>query len=136
MDHKIYDSSRQTGYLVLEAPYYNAINPTEVEFPEEGIRVAVNSLGHLQVTGPDGKVLGAVDVPAHGDPAAYAHSAQYGTIRCIVEGNEVVFGFPVYTWEDCYPHCDGESDRWDRRTLRWFQVIFDCTMRQLQVVGR
>ena len=61
MDHKIYDSSRQTGYLVLEAPYYNAINPTEVEFPEEGIRVAVNSLGHLEVTGPDGKVLGAVD---------------------------------------------------------------------------
>lgn len=136
MDHKIFDSSRQTGYLVLEAPYYNAIDPTEVEFPVEGIRGTVNSLGHLEVADPDGKVLGTVDVPAHGDPTAYAHSAQYGTVRCTAEGNEVIFCFPVYIWEDCYPHCDGEYDRWDRRILRWFRVIFDCTTGRLRLEGR
>ena len=23
------------------------------------------------------------------------------------------FQFPEYPWTDHYPHCDGESDRWD-----------------------
>ena len=38
---------------------------------------------------------------------------------------ELLFRLPEYTWWDNYPHCDGESDRWDaeitgtRDEIRW-----------------
>lgn len=31
--------------------------------------------------------------------------------------DEVIFQLPEYEWTDNYPHCDGESDRWDARII-------------------
>ena len=134
MDHKVYDSNVQSNDLQLKAPYYNAIVPTTILFAQEKISAFVNSLGHLEFFDDAGNSLGFVDIPVHKDPAAYAHSAQYGEVLYSAQDNLIVFSFPVYYWTDSYPHCDGESDRWSRHISRWFRVTFDCAAHQLSVL--
>lgn len=74
----------------------------------------------------DKRSLGFVDVPVSDDPSEKGYTAQYGDVECgVVEGN-ICFRMPVYDWDDYYPHCDGESDRWNRKIIKWFRVVFDC----------
>lgn len=136
MDKKIFNSKTQTECLELHAPYYNAILPTTVLFENEGISVYVDSLGHVEFFDSENNSLGFVDIPAAESPDMYAHSGQYGTVKCISDGNTISIHLPVYGWEDSYPHCDGESDRWSRYEVRWFRVEFDCKSRKIEVVDR
>lgn len=136
MENKVFNSTAQADYLELTAPYYNAIYDTMVSFEVENISVFVNSLGHVEFYDHNERSLGFVDYPAAESPDMYAHSGQYGTVRCSSDGEKIRIQLPVYEWLDSYPHCDGESDRWTRRTLRWFDVVFDCKTRQINVEGK
>jgi len=133
---KVYNSSEGTDYLELQAPYYNAINPTKVKFQQEQISAYVDSLGHVEFYDMDENSLGFVDVPVDEDPSKYAHSAQYGTVKCMADGDKITFQLPVYDWDDYYPNCDGESDRWNRRTIRWFNIEFDCKTQQIMILNK
>lgn len=133
MDHYTFHSGGPKPYLELRAPYFNAINPTTVDFEAEQISVFVNSLGHIEFFDAQGNSLGCVDRPAAESPDMYAHSGQYGTVRCLCDGARVMLRLPVYHWEDDYPYCDGESDRWTRTVVRWFQVAFDCANREITI---
>lgn len=136
MDQKLYDSGIETKLLQLRAPYYNAINPTAVHFVQENIIMTVNSLGHIVFLNEENNPLGEVDFPVDKDPSKYAHTAQYGEVKCGVENNCIIVYLPVYYWTDSYPHCDGESDRWSRYVSRWFRVIFDCSSRQITIIDK
>ena len=37
----------------------------------------------------------------------------YMDIFITTTDSELIFRLPEYDWWDNYPHCDGESDRWD-----------------------
>lgn len=136
MDQKTFDSSKQIEQLELKAPYYNAINPTTVSFVQEKCALYVDSLGHIEFFDEENRSVGAVDLPVDKDPSAYGHSAQYGTVKCGADGSTITVTLPVYGWEDSYPHCDGESDRWSRYVARWFRVVFDCAKREITVLDR
>ena len=136
MDKKVYNSVEQKDFIEITAPYYNAINPTSIFFQQEEISVSVNSLGHIAFFDENEKPLGFVDFPVSDDPSEYAHSAQYGKIRCSCYGKEITVSLPVYRWSDSYPHCDGESDRWTRHIDRWFDVVFNCESKKILVLGK
>lgn len=136
MDHITYDSSVKSDDIKIEAPYYNAIRPTKISFVREHISALVDSLGHVEFLDSEDRSLGFVDVPAAEAPDLYAHSGQYGTVWCSAQGDELRIRLPIYQWEDDYPHCDGESDRWTRRTIRHFQVVFNCKTLELSLRDR
>lgn len=136
MDRKTFDSSTRTERLTLKAPYYNAIVPTTVFFERESVSAYVDSLGHIEFFDGEENSLAAVDVPVAKDPSDYGHSAQYGTVECTAVNGIITFFMPVYGWEDSYPHCDGEGDRWSRYTARWFRVVFDCAAKEIAVLDR
>lgn len=136
MDHKQYDSALCADDLTVTAPYFNAIRPTTVSFVQEKRSVTMDSLGHIAFFDEAGQPLGAVDFPVSDDPSKYGHTAQYGQIRCRADGKTITISLPVYGWDDNYPHCDGESDRWDRYVARWFQIHFDCADGTITVEGR
>jgi len=115
-----YDSSTRSDYLEFKAPYYNAIETSEVTFENEGIIAYADSLGH-------------VDLPVSKDPSEKGHTAQYGDMKCALCENTIDFQLPVYGWDDNYPHCDGESDRWSRYVARWFSVKFNLTTKEIDV---
>ena len=128
-----FNSKTDSGYQTITAPYYNAIRPTTVVFEQEGVSAFVNSLGHIEFFDAQGTSLGFVDRPAAESPELYAHSGQYGTVEYTADGREIRFRFPVYEWDDFYPHCDGESDRWNRRTVRHFSVVFNCGSKAIRI---
>ena len=133
MENKIYSGNK---VMEITAPYYNAICDTTVFFQQEKISVFMNSLGHIEFFDDAGNSLGFVDFPVHKDPSQYAHTAQYGTIRCSSDGKEVTVFLPVYWWSDSYPHCDGESDRWTRHIDHWFRIVFDCDARTISILDK
>ncbi len=136
MDHKTFNSAEQSDYLKLTAPYVNAINPTSVLFEVEKVSAFVNSLGHIEFFDEANQSLGFVDVPAAESPDLYGHSGQYGEMYYKTDGGTIRFKLPVYGWDDCYPNCDGESDRWDRYVARWFYVVFDCQTQKITIHDR
>lgn len=133
MDRFTYQSGGPQEPLKLRAPYFNAINPTTVTFPQEQVSAYVDSLGHIEFFDAQGNSLGCVDRPATESPDMYAHSGQYGEVLCKADGQRVMLQLSVYRWEDDYPYCDGDSDRWMRRVAGWFQVTYECRTGEIRV---
>ena len=133
---RIYNSAETTDFMKLEAPYYNAIETTEVTFENENIIVYADSLGHIEFFDMENNSLGYVDYPVSDDPSEKGHQAQYGDADCGIEDGNVCVKLPVYDWYDYYPNCDGESDRWKRIIVRWFRVVFDIGSREIRVIDR
>lgn len=129
-----YDSNIATKPLEINAPYYNAILDTTIFFEQEKISLFINSLGHIVFSSESGDVLGSLDLPVHKDPSEYGHTAQYGQVKCTADGQNITIYLPIYYWEDSYPHCDGESDRWSRYVSRWFRVVFHCNTHQITIL--
>ena len=126
MEQLIFNSTVNMEPLTIKAPYYNAILPTAVTFINEHTTLQIDSLGHIEFCGDDMQVLCTLDLPVHKDPTEYGHSAQYGEVKCSADGHSITLFLPIYDWEDSYPNCDGESDRWSRYIVRWFRVVYDC----------
>lgn len=136
MDHKVYNSTAMSGSLCISSGNRYDIDATSVYFEEEKITVTVDSYGHIEFFEGDdqSKSLDAVHVPASGtqeDPID-----RYGKVELKKDGNTILLELPRYRWEDNYPHCDGEYDRWDRYTKGSFQVIFDLETKKITVEGR
>ena len=136
MTEKRYDSAASCEPLEIKAFYYTAIEPTVVHFEQEKIFVSMDSLGHFEFVDEEQNKLAVLDYPVSKDPSEYGHSAQYGEIRCSSDGKEITIFLPVYGWEDNYPNCDGESDRWDRYISRWFRIVFNCESKEVSVLDR
>ncbi|MBR2640524.1 MAG: hypothetical protein IKD39_08175, partial [Oscillospiraceae bacterium] len=82
------------------------------------------------------ELLHSLDFPVSKDPSEYGHSTQYGEIRCVVVEKEIILYIPVYGWNDSYPYCDGESDRWQRYIARWFRIVFNCKTGEISVLDK
>lgn len=42
---------------------------------------------------------------------------RYMDVFVTTDDDGVTFKLPDYSWSDNYPHCDGESDRWDGKII-------------------
>ena len=136
MEQLIFDSAVRTDPLTIKAPYYNAILPTAVSFVREHTTLCIDSLGHIEFCGDGMPQSCTLDLPVHKDPTAYGHSAQYGEVKCASDGHTVTLYLPLYDWEDSYPNCDGESDRWSRYIVRWLCVVYDCETHTAAVLDK
>lgn len=78
--------------MKLEAPYYNAIEATEITFENEKIIAHSDSLGHIEFFDLEMNSLGHVDLPVSKDPSEKGHTAQYGDMeRYVARWFSVIF---------------------------------------------
>jgi len=89
----------------LSCGYYTA---TAFLFEQAGFAAVIDCSGMFLFYTPEGKPLGSAKAkPMHGGRGCYMD------ILLTTDGNRVIFRLPEYSWWDNFPHCDGESDRWD-----------------------
>jgi len=118
MEHKlVFDSSKfPQGEIVGLASGYLSL--TTIEFVSEGILVNVEAkTGEVDFYDFGGKKLLSFkkEIRQCGDE-------KLSDLKCLVEDGQIKLGFPIYSYKDNYPNCDGESDRWTK-TISSFEFI-------------
>lgn len=111
MIHEItFDSKdHSTGKLLNLACGY--ISLSQIVFTNENIIINIESRkGEIDIFDSESnKLLSAkVELPSFGDE-------KYSEVKCAVKNSIITLGFPKYTYEDNYPNCDGEYDRWTKK---------------------
>lgn len=106
IDHEILSGERLTGERFhLSCGFYET---TCFLFREYGFAADIHCKGEVRIYTPQGKRL--LTLPAR--PMDSGRGC-YMDILLTTTEDGIRFQFPEYTWTDHYPHCDGESDRWD-----------------------
>ena len=125
--NKLYD--REEGFLRFQIAH-GYCSTTVIFFEKEHIFAKVEASGKVAFY-DDGEQLLASgsQPPQEGGRERYTH------IRCKVENGAIVLQLPILEWIDNYPHCDGESDRWDDKTLGYRQMRFDLLTHQISTEG-
>lgn len=112
-EKKTLSSSTFYTYLLDVYKYFSIdlacgfVSTTDITFVNEGIIARVTAGGNIEFFDCERKLLASICVPA--DNGGRGH---YEDIYCKIENDTIKMKFPVYEWEDYYPHCDGEHDRW------------------------
>lgn len=109
MMHEILFDSKENPDGALVGLACGHISRNRIEFLQQRIAVTVEArTGQVEFFDPEGKALLAakVDLPG-GDE-------RFSEVRCSAEADEILLGFPRYSYQDNYPHCDGEHDRWTK----------------------
>ncbi len=110
MESIVFDSreSREPKVFSIACGY---ISTTWFDFVSEGVKAKIEAKGHVEFYRGD-ELMEAYDVPRpDSGRELFMH------VRCSVSDDSVILEFPVYSWTDNYPHCDGESDRWDAEII-------------------
>ena len=97
------------------------ISLTEIKFINENITVSIEAkTGEIVFYDSDAnKCLSTkIGTPSSGDE-------KFSEVKCIVEGEQIKLGFPQYTYEDNYPYCDGEYDRWTKTISGFSYLCYD-----------
>ncbi len=97
------------------------ISETTVLFEKEGISALIHAKGYVEFYNVDGELLASGNLPE-----VESGKQVYEEVRCSADGNLITLSFPIYTWIDHYPNCDGEHDRWSTKTIGYNTVTFDC----------
>lgn len=121
MVHKVtFDSGKYpNGELVGLASGY--VSDNEILLLNEKILVQIESkTGEIAFCDENGKMLlsAKTELPQAGDE-------RFSEVQCTVQGDEIKLGFPQYTYEDNYPHCDGEHDRWTKKISGYRFVCYN-----------
>lgn len=97
------------------------ISLTKIQFINENIIVSIEAkTGEVDFyhTGAQKRLSVKVEAPLLGDE-------KFSEVQCVVEGEQIKLGFPQYTYEDNYPHCDGEHDRWTKTISGFISLRYD-----------
>ena len=104
---------------------------TYILFEKAGFYVNIHNKGTFTFCAPDYRKLAVIQArPMDSGRGCYMD------ILITTTEDGIRFQFPEYTWTDHYPHCDGESDRWDRYISRWFRIVFNCESKEAAVLDR
>ncbi len=95
---------------------------TDILFQEENIAAVIECTGEIQFRNPADmrNTIASVTVPKQ-----EGGRELYMDVTCSVEDGQIVLQMPIYSWIDHYPNCDGESDRWDAKTIGHHTVRFN-----------
>lgn len=99
---------------------------TFFHFEKEGIIAIVHDTGRILYYNTTGNIY----------TYGYAKELKvgrglYSDVACKVDGDLIIFNFPVYEWIDHYPHCDGEHDRWGTKITGYNSVTFDTKTKKV-----
>ena len=121
-----FDSAKHPdGALINLACGYISLN--EITFAAENIIVSIEACnGEVIFSDLNSEKLLSVkaELPSSGDE-------KFSEIKCIVENGQIKLGFPQYAYEDNYPHCDGEHDRWTKTILDFRFLCYDIKSNQI-----
>ena len=121
MTHEVIFNSNNcpNGEIVNLASGY--VSLTEIVFANENITAHIEAkTGEVDFYDTEGKkcMSAKVETPLSGDE-------KFSEVKCIVEDGQIKLGFPQYTYEDNYPHCDGEYDRWTKTISGFVFLCYD-----------
>ena len=94
------------------------VSCNEIVFTNENIIITIESrTGEVKFYNSEHKelLLTVVQTPSSGDE-------RFSEVKCVVVDGQIKLGFPQYTYNDNYPHCDGEHDRWTK-TISGFNFL-------------
>lgn len=96
------------------------ISLNEIVFVHEHISVQVEAkTGDVVFYDENGgKLLSTqMTTPTSGDE-------KFSDLFCRATDGQISLGFPRYTYEDTYPNCDGESDRWKKTIWEYRTILY------------
>jgi len=98
-----------------------AIRTTDILFRHENFTLRVHASGTLELYDS------TMTLRATGESSSECGGkGVFESVRCTLQDGKLTVCFPEYEWIDNYPHCDGESDRWDCRCIGWNEAaVFD-----------
>ena len=96
------------------------ISSTTIYFELEKIAVKIEARGYIEFFDQEENRLAFIDIPEQ-----TGGKESYENVLCGVEDGALILKLPIVEWIDNYPHCDGEHDRWDSRTIGYNIVTFD-----------
>ena len=116
----IFDSAKYPNGTVLNlACGYISLN--EITFVNENVIVSVEACtGEVIFSSLDSSKL--LSVKADMDSS---EDGKFSEIKCLVQDGQIKLGFPLYTYKDNYPNCDGEHDRWTKTILDFRFLCYD-----------
>lgn len=85
---------------------YGYVEDTEVYFENEKIYLIVENTGKLVFKNEDGEQLAQTVVKPD------TKNGKFDDAFCKVTDGEIYLYLPIVDYEDNYPNCDGEYDRW------------------------
>lgn len=97
------------------------VDETVISFENERILVRLNARGEVTFSDANDQPLASASVPPSGEGRGC-----YLEVSCKVENDGIFVRFPEYVWYDNYPHCDGESDRWDAKIIGYKASVVFC----------
>ena len=121
MTHEVIFNSNlyPNGEMVQLACGY--ISLTKIEFVNENVTAAIEAkTGEVDFYDSEAKKLLStkIETPLLGDE-------KFSEVKCIIDGEQIKLGFPKYSYEDNYPHCDGEHDRWTKIISGFIFLCYD-----------
>ena len=106
------------------------ITRTDILFKEENIAAVIECTGEIQFRRPDDMRTAIASVKV---PKQEGGREIYMDVTCHVENGQIVLKMPIYHWIDHYPHCDGESDRWDTETFGYHTVRYNLETQEVTI---
>ncbi len=125
MDALLYNSEygRKAFHLAC-----GLISTTAIDFEREHITAVIEANGEIAFYDDAKEPLAAVTLPAQTGGREH-----YEDVECEVTNGALMLYFPIYEWEDNYPHCDGEYDRWTKVTIGHHTVTLDIISHEITV---
>lgn len=96
------------------------VSETAILFEKEGVVAVLEAKGSVDLYNMENELIASGEVPAEEDGKQV-----YQEVCCKVEENTITISFAIVEWIDNYPHCDGEHDRWDTRTVGCHDLTFN-----------
>lgn len=121
MINKTYDNG-----LYTLPNFYGHAEDTEIHFPEHNIFVTVLNNGKLTFYNEKHNEIAQLTVTPN------TENGMHDNIYCKCESGKITFWFPIVTYVDNYPHCDGEYDRWSVKYIAYDCLIFDIASRSFE----
>ena len=96
------------------------VSSTTIPFEANEIVVRIEAKGFVEFLNPQENLLASFNLPKQAEGRGVYTEVLYS------EGdNAITLKFPIIEWIDNYPHCDGEFDRWDTKTIGYYTLEFN-----------
>lgn len=111
------DDFKKDGKIPLAHGYDSN---TKILLEEQEIVIFIEAKGEISIEDIDGVIIDTITVPKQEGGREH-----YEEVFLEVSDGEIRFKFPIYKWIDNYPHCDGESDRWDKVIIDYHEIKYE-----------
>ena len=122
-----YNGEVQYSSLYRLPNFYGTVEDTELFLENEKISLTVTKTGNVVFADEGGSVIAETAV----EPKTRKNIHEDAFLR--VQDGKLYLYFSIMDYEDNYPNCDGESDRWTSVCIGYDCLVFDILSANLQI---